>query len=324
MLSPFRSLRNYLMTAGLAGLTGLGFGCVITTGGGGNCDECGGVLCHSDFNSAGECVCDPGYEWEDPNDDDNYECDPIPPKPASADACDGSDNNVLMGDECFCLDGFNWCSSDPNDFTCCEDDQQGQTGGTQGMGDDDDDDDDDDDSEGGSETAVADEGSGSDGGLMCEEVSATPSDNVPNDEDCTAELMGAEFCSNGAADGPAGSRYFVCNGDVWEEMPGVPDEICMFDGFDFAYGCVLDGDELLFDCGVGSGADCSGAECNGCVDSDIFQECSANKLSEDSCARICQEEGDADGITYDSGTCEESDEGPVCACCDEGDEGCPV
>ena len=310
------------MTAGLAGLAGLGFGCVITTGGSSSCDECGALLCHSDFNADGDCVCDPGFEWEDPNDDDNYECDPIPSKPGTADACDGTDNNHLEGDECFCDVGYNWCSSDPDDFTCCEDDQQAMTAGDTDHSDDDDDDDDDDDS--GSETAVADEGSSDDGGDVCEETPATPSENVPSDDDCTAELMGAEFCSNGVDDGPAGSRYFVCNGDVWEEMPTVPDEICVLDQFDFAYGCVLDGDELVFMCGDGSGTDCSGEECNGCVDADIFQECSANKLSEDSCARVCQEDGDDKGVTYDSGVCQETETGFECACCDEGEKGCPV
>ena len=319
MFSPFRSVRNYLMTAGLAGLAGLGIGCVITTGGGGNCDECGGVLCHSDFNSNGDCVCDPGYEWEDPSDDDNYECNPIPPKPGSADACDGTDNNELVGDECFCLDGFNWCSSDPDDFTCCEDDQQGQTGDTGNPGDDDDDDDDDDES--GSETAVADDGS-SDGGDMCEATPATPSDNVPDDADCTED--GLVFCSNGEADGSAGSRYFVCDAGAWVEMNEAMDEICVLDGWDFAIGCVLIDDEVVFDCGLGSGQDCSGPECDGCVDSDVIAVCLGNKLSEDSCARICQEEGDAKGVTYDSGTCEDTEDGSVCACCDEGEEGCPV
>ncbi|MEM6992336.1 MAG: hypothetical protein AAF721_17625 [Myxococcota bacterium] len=309
------------MSTAVFGLTGLGVGCVITTGDG-SCDECGGVLCHSQFNGDGDCVCDPGYEWEDPNDNDNFECNPIPGKDGDCD----EPNSFVSGSQCFCDDGFNWCSDDPNDFTCCEDPMQAMTGGNQPTGGDDgmDDgmmtDDTAGDTMGSSDDGLDDT---TDGGLVCEETPAEPSTNEPLPEDCTEKFEGAEVCSNTIDDGSAGSRYWQCIGGEWVEMPDFPNDVCVNDGFDFAAGCFDDGAAVQFDCGIGPGTDCSGPECSSCVDSDIIQDCISNKLNEDSCFRICTEEGDGK-MTFDFGECIVGEAGPECACCDDGDEGCNI
>jgi len=316
MTSFVPTLRHYLLSTAVAALTGLGLGCVITTGGAG-CDECGGIACHSQGTNE-SCTCDPGYEWEDPDDNNNFECNRIPPKAGDC----TEDNSFVSGDECFCEDGFNWCSDDPNDLTCCVDDQQGSNVGT-GPGPDDGDDDGA--SSGGSDDNAdtdPDGGSSDDGGAVCEETPAVGNGLVPDDADCTED--GLVFCSNTDAEGPEGSTFWECAGGVWTENAAVMDENCVFDGFDFAYGCVDDGRGVAFDCGVGPGTDCSGAECNGCLDNDVIQYCDSSKLGADSCFRICTEDGDSEGITFDSGSCIDGKNGPECACCDEGEKGCEV
>lgn len=323
MNSPLSNLRNYLVSSAVFALTGLGVGCVITTGSL-DCDECGGIGCNSQ-EVGGECFCDANYEWEDPNDDENFECNRIPPKSGECD----QPNSFVEGDQCFCNQGFNWCTSDPNDFTCCEDPDQAMDDGDPTGGQDDGNDDVADDGGSGDTAGTADDGADSEsgmaddttgGGAVCEETPADPSGFEPEDADCTKN--GLAFCSNVDPDNVAGSRYWLCMDGAWIESPEAGDEICEFDGFDFAYGCTDTEDGIVHDCGVGPGTDCSGAECSGCVDSDLIQSCDSNKLSEDSCARICSEDGDAEGITYDFGECVVGDAGPECACCDEGDEGC--
>jgi hypothetical protein len=59
-----------------------------------------------------------------------------------------------------------------------------------------------------------------------------------------------------------------------------------------------------------------------CVDADVIQYCLYDKLTEDSCMRICTEDGDEMGVTYDYGEC--SADSSECFCCDEGEKGCPA
>ena len=100
---------------------------------------------------------------------------------------------------------------------------------------------------------------------------------------------------------------------------------CEADNSDFSYGCIDNGEFIEFVCGDGPGTDCSGVECDACGDDgDQILFCFDGKLGSDSCQRICEEDGDARGITYDFGECVVGETGPECACCDEGDEGCPV
>ncbi len=313
MLNPLQKL---LCTVALGGLAGLGLGCVISVGPL-DCSECGNNGCNSQ-EVGGECLCDPGYEWADA-DPNNYDCDRIPSKPGDAN-CGGEDNIHLVGETCVCDPGYNWCNPDDDaDLSCCEDDMQAQDTGQNPTGDDSDTDG----SGSGSDTDETIDDTGPPPG-MCEEVPAEWNGVEPLAEDCNEMNEGAVFCSNTDADGPTGSRYWECAGGAWTEQPTVGDESCQFDGFDFAYGCVDDGASVTFVCGVGPGTDCSGPECNGCADDDVIQFCSDGKLGADSCFRICTEDGDAEGITYDFGSCVSDGDISECACCDEGEDGCPV
>ena len=308
------SLRKFLLPTSFAALTGFTVGCVITTGGG-SADECGSILSHSQETSSGGCVCDPGYQWEDPEDDDNHHCDPIPGKAGDC----NEPNSFLDGDTCFCDGGYNWCQpNNPNDFTCCEDPDQAMDGGT---GSNDDNDDVNDDATDGADSET-DDGVDETGGEVCEETPTANNGVTPDDADCAED--GLAFCSNTEAEGPAGSIYYECVRGAWVAQATVGDEICQFDGFEFSYGCVDTEDGILFECGTGPGTDCSGPECSGCLDSDILQDCSDGKLGEASCFQICTVDGDAEGITYDFGSCIDGEAGPECACCDEGDEDCEI
>jgi hypothetical protein len=298
----------------LGGLAGLGLGCIINVGPL-DCSECGNTGCNSQVVN-GECRCDLGYEFANPNDPNDYECDRIPGKPGDA-SCGGEDNIHLEGEVCVCDNGYNWCNPDDlNDLSCCVDDNQAPGDGTDGE-------DTSPEPTAGTDTVAdgtADETGDPPG--MCEQTE-TPWNGVePEDGDCTED--GLVFCSNNAEQGPAGSRYWECMGGSWVEAPNTGDESCQFDGFDFAYGCVDDGTSVTFVCGVGPGTPCSGPECNGCGnDGDAIEFCEEGKLGADSCFRICTEDGDDQGVTYDFGSCVIASDGTAeCACCDEGDEGC--
>jgi len=143
----------------------------------------------------------------------------------------------------------------------------------------------------------------------------------PDPASCTTENEGASFCSNTEAQGPGGSRYWLCTSGEWVENTTAGDESCMFDGFDFAYGCVSVADSVQFVCGDGPGTACEGDTAT-CVDMDVINYCLYGKLTEDSCMRICSEEGDDMGVTYDYGEC--AMDTMECFCCDAGTEGCPA
>ncbi len=310
MLNPFQKL---LWTVALGGLAGLGLGCVISVGPL-DCSECGNTGCNSQ-QIGDSCLCDAGYEWAD-DDPENYDCDRIPGKGGDAN-CGGETNIHLEGEVCVCDAGYNWCNpADLNDLSCCEDDMQAPSmtdgdptdGGSATDGE----------TEGETEDESADTTAGNPD--TCEEIDAPWNGIEPEPADCTED--GLVYCSNNDGEGPAGSRYWECAGGSWVENLTAGDENCQFDGFDFAYGCVDDGASVTFVCGTGPGTPCSGPECNGCADDDAIQFCSDGKLGADSCFRICTEDGDAEGITYDFGSCVDGGSGAECACCDEGEEGC--
>jgi hypothetical protein len=290
----------------LALLAGLAAGCVFSTGDGdldgdtgddGN-GECPGANIHE---FAGECYCDIGYEWADPGDPENLDCVEEMMKEGECD----EPGNVEMNGICYCDDNLSWCSSDPNDFSCCEDPGHNDAG-TDDSADD-----------------VADTGdtgidTGADTGP--DDTGPDPDTGVePDPLDCTED--GLNFCSNTEEQGPEGSRTWVCMGGEWVEDSTVGDQSCMFDGFDFAYGCVSTSDTVQFVCGDGPGTPCDG-DAASCNDTDIISYCLYGKLSEDSCFRICTEDGDDMMVTYEHGQCDA--EAMECFCCDEGDEGCNI
>lgn len=79
-------------------------------------------LCHSEYDAENDvCVCDAGYTFEssDPAGDSNFECEPVERPPT--DEC-GSDPNITVGEDggCVCVEGWMFCTTDPDDYSCCE------------------------------------------------------------------------------------------------------------------------------------------------------------------------------------------------------------
>jgi len=294
--------RNVFLHAfALAG--GLTLGCVITTGDGDLDDgDCPGANNHEFLD---ECFCDAGYEWENPNDPNDLTCVPEMAKEGDC----SEPHNILIGNECHCDEQYTWCNDDPNDFSCCVDEgHNGDTGGDTGSDD------------------VADTGdtgveTGTDTADTGVDTGTDPTDTgvEPDPADCTED--GLSFCSNTEEQGPEGSRYWVCTGGEWVEDTEAGDAACQFDQYDFAYGCVATESAVEFVCGEGPGTDCEGDAAT-CADADIISYCFMGKLTEDSCLRICMEEGDDMDVTYDYGEC--SADTNECFCCDEGEEGCPA
>jgi hypothetical protein len=307
-MTLFNEIRKFLLPLGA--IAGIGLGCVI----GGDIDDCTtcgeATSCHSELIN-GECFCEDGYQWEHPNDLNNYECERAPGKGGGN--CPDP-NSSLQGDQCFCDTGFSWCNpANADDLTCCDDDdpKPGTGGGTDTAAD-----------TGGTSldtgtgTGVDTGGTGGptcnfDGGAEC------PAPVPPDDSECTEDGLFA--CTNTEADGPECSGYFECMGGQWVLNETFGDETCQFDGFDFSYGCVVTENEIEFLCGLGPGTGCEG-ECSECVDAEVVNFCQFGKVSSDNCMVICTEIGDENGVTYDFGECLEGE----CACCDSGTEGCPV
>lgn len=298
MACPTSSVQRWIARFALAGAA-LGPGCIIAAGGG-DSDECGSLLSFSHIGANDDCFCDAGYTWENPGDDQDFDCERIPGKGSGAGACTAPNSSHAAG-YCYCDFGFNWCEpSNPDDYTCCPDDAQDEAGGGSG----------------GPDTDGA--GTAGEAGTA-DETGADPVE--PDPADCTADNEGISFCSNTDATGPEASRYWVCMTGEWVEAPNAGDESCVFDGFDFSYGCVDNGSAVVFICGDGLGTACE-RDTATCVDADLLDYCQWGRLSQDSCLRICTEDGDDMGMTYDHGFCDEV--ANECSCCDSGTEGCPV
>lgn len=230
--------------------------------------------------------------------------------------CDSGSNNKLdENDECVCRVGYDWCNpNDPADLDCCEDDvgedEIGTSDGNTTVNNESTDD---------AETTAGDSGTDSTGdGDGDGDTGTLPPDSCSPDEE------GFYWCTHSDAMGPEGSELYVCTGGTWVENAAVMDESCMFDGYDFAYGCVDDGSTVIFECGVGSGDACSPDSPVSCVDDDQIAYCLNGKETWDSCLLFCQEVG-IDGVTFEYGECDDSVADDVaCFCCDSGDEGCPI
>jgi hypothetical protein len=270
----------------------LGPGCIIAAGGG-DSNACGSLLSFSHVGAGDICYCDEGYTWENPEDEEDFDCERIPGKGGGEGACTEPYSYHAAG-ICYCEGGYKWCEPDDEaDYTCCMDDAQDEASGTDAL-------------DTGSE-GTSDESGG--GGAM------------PDPADCTAENEGVSFCSNTEADGPEASVYWLCMAGAWVEMPEAGNESCVYDGYDFSYGCVDTGTAVEFLCGTGAGSACE-RDFSNCADGDNIDYCQYGKLTRDSCFRICTEDGDAMDVTYDHGFCDV--EAADCFCCDMGTEGCPV
>jgi hypothetical protein len=314
-----RSFPQSLAFIAAGALSGLSLGCIISTNGGGS-DECGSTFSNSHEASDGKCYCNSGYTWENPEDDDDYDCEYIEGRDDSSQCNDP--NSFLNSDTCYCDPGYIWCDlSDANDYSCCVDPAQDSIAGT------------------GDDTVTADTGN-VETGSGTDTVADTTADGgsvddtgpepgvEPDPADCNGDHEGEYFCSHTAAMGPEGSTMWQCLGSVWTEVSQADlDALCVFDTYEFAYGCTDEGDlagSVGTVCGFGPGTDCNGDDAT-CADDDVLDYCLYGKLSSASCLEVCQDPSQK--MTYDHGYCAEDpdDMGLFdCFCCDEGDEGCPI
>jgi hypothetical protein len=235
--------------------------------------------------------------------------------------CDSGENNKLDDNgECECRIGFEWC--DPNDaenLNCCDSDNaDSNTGDTS--------DSNNGDGDGDTNTGDGDGDNGDGDGEPGDGDGDGDGDCVGGEfppETCPPEEEGFAWCTNSDETQPQCGQFFVCEGGVWTEKPTDGDESCQFDGYDFSYGCVDNGEEVVFECGDGSGAPCTD-EPAFCMDDDLITYCQFGKETTDSCLAFCMEEG-IDMTTYEYGECDDSIPDDVaCFCCDSGDQGCPI
>ena len=240
-------LRSFL----LALVASAALACVINVGED-NCSACDNApRCHSHLDADGGCSCDPGHQWKNPGNDNDFECEKIPPKPGTAQCVE--DNSYMMGDSCFCRAGYIWCSTDPMDLTCCVDENQASAGGTDTDGDTDDTDTDD-----------------SDGRVL----------ELP---DCTPELEGQLGCTSADPDAP--ETTMQCVGGQWVEFG--QDMQCQMQGDDFAYGCVLMDQAVEVLCGKGPGSQCTDEDL-ACIDDVTLHICLFGRLSARNCMMWCE------------------------------------
>ena len=229
--------------------------------------------------------------------------------------CDSGSHNKINDDgQCECLIGYEWCNpDDPMNLDCCDSDPDVgnddvvDTSTTNGTTDTTTDTDDTVGTTDSTDTTTGDD--------------TTDTGTLPPDS-CTADEEGFYWCTHDDAMGPQGSQFFICQGGVWVESNGFMDESCMFDGYDFAYGCVDNGTEIVFECGDGAGTACNNDDPAFCVDGDVIGYCDFGKETWESCQTFCETVG-IDGVTYEYGECDPND--PVaCYCCDSIDPDCPI
>ncbi|MCY1062681.1 hypothetical protein [Nannocystis sp. SCPEA4] len=245
-------------------------------------------------------------------------------------------NSYLDGETCYCDDGYEYCTDDPNDLSCCPIDE---TTSSPSVG----------------TTTV--EPTSTTTPTTTEPTTETEATSLPETTSTSTtegtasttaettegestttggpECMGAQpppdACSNGQfwctmteACGPEGSEVYRCEGNEWVLEPNLAKDSCNFDGYDFAYGCVDDGKNVEFVCGDGPGTPCDNADAPSCADQTNLNTCIYGKLAEFDCFVQCTEVGDDMMTLYDHGFCGEDMGTSVCLCCDMGEPGCPI
>jgi len=308
------SLRTGSLLLAIVGFGGVGLnqGCVISFSEV-QCDECdSSSLCHNHLGGDGLCYCDAGYTDMTPGDED-FECEEVRTRPAGSMCV--NDGNVLIGDWCECVEGYTWCSDDPDDFTCCLDPSQDSLTGVP-------------DSDSGQDTFNDDSTttSGTTGtttSSTSDTTSTTGTDTTgsttdmrdpPDPADCTED--GLVACSNDDPENPVGSVFWYCEGGVWSERPDLLTEMCVADGYDFAHGCANNFEAQVVEpiCDLGPGTPCDmAATPDACVDDVVVQYCQWGALVERDCHVACTMEGD---VTYSYGFCNDADGIVTCDCCD--------
>lgn len=249
-------------------------------------------------------------------------------------------NSHLEGETCYCNDGYDFCSDDLDDLSCCPigatTTDPGTTtdvtpttavpttaGPTS-----------DDSTTGpvvtdGTSTATTTETSTAT--TEDTDTTATSEGTTTGGEQCQGPQEPPDGCQDGQfwctmseLCGPEGSEVFRCDNGVWLPEPNIADDSCNLDGYDFAYGCIDDGQSVAFICGDGPGTTCEATDPSSCADDVDLAQCVYGKLTHYDCLVQCTEVGDAMMTLYDHGFCGEDMGVSVCLCCDMGDPGCPI
>lgn len=308
-MTSSRSFRTILLALSVGALGAVG--CVLTVGAP-DCTRCDAgqepdPLCHSEYDATNDvCVCDEGYVFEssDPAGNNNFECERSDSKPPTGDCGSDPNNATDANGQCVCVDGWQFCTADPDDFSCCPDGGTGSTDPTNATTES---------TTGGTDTDVTDtDATDTDTAADSSSGGTGPAD-LP---ECTGDLENQTACTNnGGVDGVEGGEAFLCQGGEWTAID--MDAECVFIGDDFAYGCYInDSDEVEYFCGQGPGTDCSNDDDN-CSSDTVLQSCLFGKLTNVDCEEFCT--GKEAKVQTDFGTCEAKS--LTCCCFDEGDEG---
>lgn len=309
-MTSSRSFRTILLALSVGALGAVG--CVLTVGAP-DCTRCDAgqqpdSLCHSTYDAANDvCNCDAGYVFEnsDPAGNSDYECERTDSKPPTSECGSDPNNATDAAGQCVCVEGWQFCSDDETDYSCCPEsgdtdtDPTNATTETSTTGETDTDVTDTDDTDSSADTT---------GG-------GTGPASLP---ECTADLeANSPFActNNGGIDSVEGGESFRCAAGEW--IPLDMDAECTLLGEDFAYGCYInDSDEVDHFCGVGPGTDCVDADDN-CASETLLQSCLFGKLTNIDTEEFCTGKGAK--IQTDFGTCDAKTLEPCCF--DEGDEG---
>jgi len=244
-------------------------------------------------------------------------------------------NSYLDGETCYCNDGYDYCTDDIDDLSCCPigDTTTASSVGTTTV-------------EPTTTTAPTTEPAtdtdattvpATSSTSTTEGTTSTTAETTDGESTTTGgpECMGAqpppENCQNGQfwctmpeACGPEGSEVYRCENNEWALEPNLAKDSCNFDGYDFAYGCIDNGKAVEFFCGDGPGTPCENTDPDACADDTNLNSCIYGKLSAFDCFVQCTEVGDDMMALYDHGFCGDDMGTSVCLCCDMGDPGCPI
>lgn len=242
-------------------------------------------------------------------------------------------NSYYEAGSCFCNPGYLFCTADLDDLSCCAEDGTSSEPPTGS----------------GTSTTAVDPTTGpgtsstTDPDTTTEAVTSTETTDstttgTSSTTDDTSSTTGAElctgpqpppdtctegqyWCTNPEICGPEGSELYRCQNGAWVLDTGTADDSCTFDGYDFAYGCIDDGQSVILLCGEGPGSACDNTEPSTCATDVLLNQCTYGKLTEFDCFIQCTEVGDGMRI-FDDGECGEIEGQFLCVCCNLDDPGC--
>lgn len=243
-------------------------------------------------------------------------------------------NSYLDGENCYCNPGYDFCTADPDDLSCCpvsdtttsqpetttHEPEPTTTDGTTTLL-----------PPTSSTTTDGTTETTTEGVTETDGTTDEPSTTTTTPEECLGAQPPPDECNNGQfwctmpeVCGPEGSEIYRCEGAVWALEPNLAKDACNFDGYDFSYGCVDTGKNIEFICGDGPGTTCDDSEPTSCASDTDLAQCLYGKLTHFDCLVQCTEVGDDMGALYDHGFCGDDRGASVCLCCDAGEPGCPI